>query len=239
MNLLREQAQELLTQLKTIRIGENVRVGIAPPFVYLPIAADILVKTQILLGAQNVHPQPKGAYTGEVSAPQLQSVGVDFVLVGHSERRNLFQEDHDFLAEKVRAVLQQSQVVIFCVGEPLFVREAGKREEFVMLQLVKGLGELSVADMGRVIIAYEPIWAIGTGQRATTADIDSMHGHLRAMLKTNLPHLPTEQVPLLYGGSVQAQNAAEILALDNVDGVLVGGGSLSFEEFERIIRLCD
>ncbi len=189
----------------------------------------------IALGAQNVHPEEKGAFTGEVSAPMLAKLNVRFVIVGHSERREIFGETDDFVNRKVKAVLAAGMQPILCCGETLEEREAGETENKVRRQVTAGLAGVSPADAEAVVVAYEPIWAIGTGRNATPDDANTTISVIRSTLRDVVDET-AGVMRVLYGGSVKPGNAAELMAQPEIDGALVGGASLDADDFARIIQ---
>lgn len=216
--------------------NQAVEVVVCPPFVHLhTIASMFKEQPKLKVGAQNCHHAPKGAYTGEISLPMLQSVGVDYVIIGHSERRQYFHEDDAFLAQKVQATLQAGLQAIFCCGEPLEVREQGQEEAYVQAQLKAALSQLPQAQLSQLIIAYEPIWAIGTGKTASPEQAQAMHQFIRGVLAQLFSPEIAAAMPILYGGSCNAQNAGQIFQQPDVDGGLIGGASLLAEDFGKII----
>jgi triosephosphate isomerase len=186
--------------------------------------------------AQNCHHKTAGAYTGEVSVEMLQSIGVHYCVIGHSERREYNGETNAMLAAKVNLCLETGITPIFCCGEPLEIREAGTQNEFVAAQLKESLFHLSADQIQGLIIAYEPIWAIGTGKTATTAQAQEIHQFLRSVIAAQYGSAVANEIPILYGGSVKANNAAELFASPDVDGGLVGGASLVAQDFIAIIK---
>ncbi len=188
------------------------------------------------IAAQNCYQKKSGAYTGEVSTEMLQSTGIGYCLVGHSERREYFGESNQLLAEKLDRCLESNIVPVFCCGEPLPVREAGTQNDYVEKQLRESLFHLGPDIISTIIIAYEPIWAIGTGKTASTEQAQEMHAHLRAVLAKQYGDEVAQSVSILYGGSVKAANAKELFSCPDVDGGLVGGASLIAAEFLAIIR---
>ncbi len=189
--------------------------------------------SRIRVGGQNLHPLPEGAFTGEISAAMLIEAGATRVLVGHSERRALFREDDAFLAQKVKAALAAGLEPVFCVGETLAERDAGQAEQVIARQVQAGLGSCSSEEIARLVVAYEPVWAIGTGRTATPGQAEAAHAFLRGRLVETWGPAGSE-VPLLYGGSVKPENAAELLARPEINGVLVGGASLDAASFLAI-----
>ena len=212
----------------------GARVMVAPPFTALPAVAHALRGSAIELGAQNVNPEAGGAHTGEVACGMLAALGVGVVIVGHSERRHGYGEDDALIARKLRAVLDAGLEAVLCVGETLAEREAGAAAAVVARQLRAALGTCSAADLGPVTVAYEPVWAIGTGRTASVADADAMHREVRAVVAAIAGSAAAADLVVQYGGSVKPDNAAELLASPQVDGLLVGGASLQAESFARI-----
>ena len=210
-------------------------VVVCPPFPYLENAVGAAAGSRIEIGAQNVHPEGSGAYTGEVSAAMLKDMGIDRCIVGHSERRNIFGEDDAFIREKLRALMEAEIDPILCVGENLVERESGHQEIVVRHQLVAALEGMEDDRALRLCVAYEPVWAIGTGKTATAGQAREMHGFIRGLLQERFGRVVAGAVSILYGGSVNSQNAGEILSQPEVDGVLVGGASLEAESFLAII----
>jgi triosephosphate isomerase len=206
-----------------------VGVAVCPPAVWLDAVAERLRGSGVRLGAQNVHPEDAGAFTGEVSPPMLRDLGVHYAIVGHSERRQLFGETSAFVAEKVRAAQAAGLVPILCVGETLEERESGDAEATVLDQLASSLEGVGSADL---VVAYEPVWAIGTGQTATPDQAQAMHAAIRGALAERFPGA---DIDILYGGSVKPGNAAELFAQPDLDGALVGGASLDAESFAAIV----
>jgi triosephosphate isomerase len=214
----------------------NVQAAVCPPLLYLAAARQAFAGTAIQLGAQNVHPAASGAFTGEVSPRMLKELGVQLCIVGHSERRALFHETDAFVGEKVRALLEVNLRPILCVGETLAEREAGKQTEVVRAQLEGGLKGIPAAAAATLLVAYEPVWAIGTGRTASAAQAQEMHAFIRAWLAGPFGKDGALTIPLLYGGSVTPQNAAGLFAEPDVQGALVGGASLKAESFLGIIQ---
>jgi len=213
----------------------GVQVAVAPPFTALPEVAAAVRGTPIELAAQDVHWEKQGAFTGEVSAAMLADLGVRHCIVGHSERRQFFGETDEWVAKKLRALLEAGVLPIVCVGETLFERDEGKTLDVVERQIKGALAGLPEADLARLTIAYEPVWAIGTGKTATTAQAQEVHAAIRGMLRALGPGA-ADQVRIQYGGSVKPDNAAELMSQPDVDGALVGGASLKAEDFSRIVK---
>src|SRR6266496_17478 len=210
-------------------------VAVAPPFTALAAVVEAARGTRIEVAAQNVHFEAQGAFTGEISAGMLADLGVKHCIVGHSERRQLFGETDEGIRKKAAALLQAGILPIVCVGETLLEREAGRTLEVVSRQVRAALQGLSPADVARLTVAYEPVWAIGTGKTATTAQAQEVHAALRALLR-ELAGGAADQVRIQYGGSVKADNAAELMAQPDVDGALVGGASLKAPDFSQIVK---
>jgi triosephosphate isomerase len=208
---------------------------VCPPATLLAPIGDRLKGSPVRLGAQDCHPKPNGAHTGDIAAPMLADIGCRFVIVGHSERRADHGESDSLVKAKAEAALAAALIPVLCVGETLAVRDRGDALQVVAAQLAGSLPAGASGD--RLVVAYEPVWAIGTGRTPTTADIGAMHEALRAELKRHLG-AEAERVRILYGGSVKGSNATEILAVKGVDGALIGGASLKAEEFLAIARAC-
>ena len=239
MNLNFSQAQALITELKSEQfdITDHRSVVLAVPAPYLQFTTEAFKEVAgFSIAAQNCYAQKSGAFTGEISVEMLTSIGVHHVIIGHSERREIFGEDNTLLAKKVDLALEFGMTPIFCCGEPLPVREAGTQNDFVAEQLKSSLYQLTAEQMSKVVIAYEPIWAIGTGKTATSEQAQEMHAYIRSQLATKYGQALSDGVSILYGGSVKASNAVEIFQQPDVDGGLVGGASLVAKEFAAIIR---
>jgi triosephosphate isomerase len=239
MNLSVSEAETLLDQLLSTdhNLTTNQEAIFAIPSIYIPLAnKKIADKNNFFVAAQNCHPKSNGAYTGEISAPMFASVGVKHIVLGHSERREYFNESDAFLAEKTDAVLAAGSTPIFCCGEPLEIREAGTQNSFVETQLKNSLFHLTADQITKVVIAYEPIWAIGTGKTASSEQAQEIHAYIRSVFATKYGQSIADQISILYGGSVKAANAKEIFSQPDVDGGLVGGASLIATEFAAIIN---
>lgn len=238
MNLTLPQGEALLNDVlgKATTLGKDQLVVFAVPFPYLAQAQQkIAGRAQVFIAAQNCYTKKAGAYTGEVSVEMLQSLGIQWVVLGHSERREYFHESDQFLAEKVNIVLESGMQPIFCCGEPLQIREENTQNTYVANQLQASLYHLSAAQVQKVVIAYEPIWAIGTGKTATSEQAQEMHAFIRAELSKKYGAGVAGNISILYGGSVKAANAKDIFGQSDVDGGLVGGASLIADEFVSII----
>lgn len=238
MNKHRSEALQLTQHIaqQSQSLPQTIEVVLAPPSIHLETVQTVVKDLpQVQVAAQNCHQASHGAYTGEVSAPMLEDLGLGYVILGHSERREYFHEDAALLAKKVNAALASNLKVIFCCGEPLEVREAGTQNAYVQQQLEESLWQRSAEDLSRIVIAYEPIWAIGTGKTATPAQAQAMHHFIRARLAEQYGATAAQQVPLLYGGSCKPSNAAELFAQPDIDGALVGGASLQADDFMAIV----
>jgi triosephosphate isomerase len=239
MNGNYQQAETLLNEVlnANIELKSNQQVVFAVPFPFLIRTNEILgQRANYAIAAQNCHEKPSGAYTGEVSAEMLKSIGITYCIIGHSERREYFAETNKQLAEKTDILLKNNLTPIFCCGEPLQIREAGTQDQHVETQISESLFHLSPDEVSRIIIAYEPIWAIGTGKTATTQQAQDMHAYLRKVLEKKYGTEVASRIPILYGGSVKANNAAELFGSPDVDGGLVGGASLVAQDFIQIIK---
>lgn len=239
MNLTFQQGEQLLDGIlgSDISLAEHQQVIFAVPYPYLLMArSEVEDEAGYTVAAQNCYHKKEGAYTGEVSASMLHSLRINYCVIGHSERREYFNETPAILAEKVNICLENFITPIFCCGEPLPVREAGTQNEYVAAQLKESLFHLSADKVKTLVIAYEPIWAIGTGKTATTAQAQEMHQYLRSVLAGQYGEEVANEIPILYGGSVKANNAKEIFGSPDVDGGLVGGASLVAADFVEIIR---
>lgn len=240
MNTTLQEAQSLATELIGMvnsEVKNNVKIILCPPFPYLlELKSALGAGSRMELGAQNCSEHQSGAYTGEVSALMLKSMEIPYVILGHSERRQYFDETGKLLAQKVDGALANGLKPIFCCGEPLEVREAGQHEQLVKRQVEESLFHLNAEAMKKITIAYEPVWAIGTGKTASAAQAQEMHAVIRKHLASKFGDEIASTIPILYGGSVKADNAKELFACEDVDGGLVGGASLKAREFTEIIK---
>ena len=237
MNKNYDDAKVLFDKIIETNVPEGVEVIMAMPAIYLSWGAEgVYEKGRVNVAAQNCHFKESGAYTGEVSATMLASIDVPYVLIGHSERREYFNEDDALLASKIDAALSAVLNPIFCCGEPLEIRKKGEQNTYVSAQVEKALFHLSAEDLDRIVIAYEPIWAIGTGETASPEQAQEMHQAIRTLLKQKYGRDVSDNMSILYGGSVKPNNAKEIFAQEDVDGGLVGGASLDPEGFQDIIH---
>ncbi len=239
MNLSLEQANQLLEELLATNhsLGSNQLAIFAVPFPYLlPVQQKFGNKQNVYIAAQNCAAAKNGAYTGEVSAEMLSGIGIKYVIIGHSERREYYHEDSSTLIKKVDLALESGIEPIFCCGEPLSIREAGTQNSYVETQLKEGLFHLTKEQLKNFIIAYEPIWAIGTGRTASSDQAQEMHAHIRHVMAGQYGQDIADSISILYGGSVKAANAVDIFGKPDVDGGLVGGASLVASEFAAIIN---
>lgn len=238
MNLSLNEGAELVNDIFNglPQLNDHNQVVIAPPYLHLlQTGAQLSGMQHVYLGAQNCHHESSGAYTGEVSAAMLKSAEVGYVIVGHSERREYFKEDSEMLARKVNQALVNNMCVIFCCGEPLEVRDAHTQNAYVEDQIKAGIFHLSEEHLKNVVIAYEPIWAIGTGRTATSAQAQDMHAHIRSVIRAQYGGDVAENMSIVYGGSCKPSNAKELFDCADVDGGLIGGASLKASEFLGII----
>ncbi len=233
------EAVETVRELCGLLAGvQEVEVAICPPFTAIADVSRVIAEkgADIALGAQNVYPEKEGAFTGEISPPMLASLGVRYVIVGHSERREIIGERDAFIAAKLRAVLDGGMTPILCIGETLQEREAGGAASKVIRQLDEDLQDIGGGEISHMALAYEPIWAIGTGRTATPEDAQEMISLIRQHLAESRGGDAAAGVRILYGGSVKPENAAELMAMPDIDGALVGGASLKASDFAAIVK---
>ena len=237
MNLDLAGALELVNALKA-EVGDDagVDVGVFPPYVYIPAVATALHGSNIIVGAQNLHPEPKGAFTAEIAGPMILDVGATHVIIGHSERRQYFGETDAGVNTKLKAALGYGLKPIVCIGETLAQREAGQMEEVVSAQVKGALADLAADQLGDLVLAYEPVWAIGTGVTATPDQAQEAHAFIRALLGDLYGDDFAAATRVQYGGSVKPANAADLLDQEDIDGALVGGASLQADSFLGIIQ---
>ncbi len=239
MNLTLAQGEQLMNDIvaSEINLNENQSALFAVPFPYLlPIKCITDKKINFYTSAQNCATEKAGAYTGEVSCEMINSIGIPYVVIGHSERREYYNETNEILTKKVNLALENNLKPIFCCGEPLEIREAEAQNSHIEIQLKESLFHLTDNQIKGFVIAYEPIWAIGTGRTATSAQAQEMHAHIRNVLAEKYGKVIADTISILYGGSVKAANSVEIFSQPDVDGGLVGGASLSATEFTTIIN---
>jgi triosephosphate isomerase (TIM) len=237
MNLSLKGAQDLATGLRKELAGvKDVDIAVCPPFVFVPAAVEALQGSNIDVGAQNMYFKDAGAFTGEVAGPMLKDVGCKYVILGHSERRHIFAETDKAVNLKVKAALGFGLEIICCVGELLQERETNKTQDVVSRQVEAGLEDVTPEQMEHITIAYEPVWAIGTGLTATPAQAQEVHAMIRAILAKQFGAAVADAVRIQYGGSVNEKNAKELMSAPDIDGVLVGGASLKIDTFATIVR---
>ena len=237
MNKNLQEGIALATELNNaLSAKPNCDVVICTPFIHLAKVSEVINHNIIGLGAENCADKEKGALTGEVSAEMVKSTGAEYVILGHSERREYYKETYDILKEKVQLALANGLKVIFCIGESLTEREANKQNEVVKAELEGSVFNLSVDDFSKIIIAYEPIWAIGTGKTATSDQAEEIHAYIRSVIAAKYGKEVAENTSILYGGSCKASNAPELFAKPDIDGGLIGGASLKCEDFMGIIK---
>jgi len=227
-----EMLKELIPLVKKIRY---VDIVIAPPFTAISSVIQTVEKTNIMVGAQNMYYEEKGAFTGEVSAIFLKALGCKYVILGHSERRDIFNENDDLINKKLKKALNSDLIPIVCIGEHLEERETGKTKEIIENQFNRTFKDLKSKEISKTIIAYEPIWAIGTGKTATPEQAEEIHIFIRELIESSYGKITAEKVRIQYGGSIKSNNAKEIFEKENIDGGLVGGSSLQSKSFYEII----
>ncbi len=236
MNLGAKDGAALVSQIKDAYDGKltNCEVWVTPPATTLPAVASVLQGSTIRYGAQNAYTEDSGAFTGEIATPMLDEIGASFVIIGHSERRHIFGESNELIAKRTIGLLKKNFTVILCIGEMLPDREAGKTNDVIAEQLGDILKEVTPEMLDNLILAYEPVWAIGTGKVASTKEIAETHAFIAEFCRKNLDG---KCPPILYGGSVKPNNFGEIIKVPLVDGALVGGASISFEPFKALIDI--
>lgn len=233
MNLSQKEAKELCKEVNNMNIGSEIEVYIFPPMLYVSDCKAL--STVVKVGAQNAYQKDHGAFTGEVSMWQLKEAGIDAVLIGHSERREYFGEDNTLLKQKLDSALAHGIKPFFCCGEPLEIRQDGSFLNYVKNQLEESVFHLSAADFEKVVLAYEPIWAIGTGQTASTGQAEEMHAAIRSWVEEKYGSAIAKNTSILYGGSCNPGNAKALFACENVDGGLIGGASLKAADFSVLV----
>jgi len=236
MNMTPAEAERLVVELIPLVKDAACEVVVCPPYVDLALVGKLLVGTNIKLGAQNIHWAPKGAFTGEVSADMLLAMGVSYAIVGHSERRQYFGETDETVNKRAKAALDANITPIICVGESLEQRERGGPDTIVSKQTVAALAGFSAEEVVRSVIAYEPIWAIGTGKTATSEDANTTIKVIRDAIAGVYGHKVADEVRIQYGGSMNAKNATELMAMPEIDGGLLGGASLKSEDFSKVVH---
>ena len=236
MNNDQNETQSLLNELRKYNKPEKIRVIVAPAFTQLSQSVDLLKDDIITVAAQNMNLAVSGAHTGEISVNMLKGVGVNLVVLGHSERRSLYHENNLTLAGKVNTALEAGMEIIFCFGEQLEERKSNRHFNVVKEQLSEALFSLSVAAWSQIILAYEPVWAIGTGETASPDQAQEMHAYIRSLIQEHYNENLAQKVSILYGGSVKPGNAEEIFSMQDVDGGLIGGASLNSGDFMAIVN---
>jgi len=237
MNLDKSSSEHLVKEiLESTQEKKDVQIVLSPPFIYLEqIVKDCVSRPDVLIAAQNCSAYDNGAFTGEVSTNMLKSIGVDYVIIGHSERRQFFSESNDVLMNKISLSLSNNLKVIFCCGEDINQREKDLHFEIIESQLKSTVFKLSANDFSKIVIAYEPIWAIGTGKTATSDQAQEIHGFIRSLITNNYNKDISDNTTILYGGSCKPSNAKAIFSEDDIDGGLIGGASLKSADFTSII----
>jgi triosephosphate isomerase (TIM) len=232
------ESQNLITKLTGGLSNQklNCDVIICPPYTSLSEASTLIKNTSVKLGAQNMFFEDSGAYTAEISAPMLKSVGCEYVIIGHSERRTIFKETNEMINKKIKKALGHKLKVIFCVGETLEEREKSTTMQVIRSQVENGLKDITEETMAEIIIAYEPVWAIGTGRNATPQQAQEVHKFIRDLISNKFSTKTAEDLTIQYGGSVKPDNASELLSQPDVDGALVGGACLKADSFIAIIK---
>jgi triosephosphate isomerase len=238
MNNDLNESEKLIVELKNLLQNEkpNCDIIVCPPFTSLSEASKLLKGSSIKLGAQNMHFEESGAFTGEVSATMLKSVGCEYVIIGHSERRYIFGETDEVINKKIKKALAGGLKAILCVGELLEERESGTTNDVVKRQILKGLAGISAEDMKNIIVAYEPVWAIGTGKTASPAQAQEVHEFIRDLIEIDYSLEIANDLVIQYGGSVKPDNAKELISQKDIDGALVGGACLKADSFLGIIK---
>jgi triosephosphate isomerase (TIM) len=236
MNMTPAEAEQLVVELIPLVKDAACDVVVCPPYIDLAVVGKLLVGTNIKLGAQNIHWAPKGAFTGEVSADMLLAMGVGYAIVGHSERRQYFGETDETVNKRAKAALEANITPIICVGESLEQRESGVTDTIVSKQTVAALAGFSAEEAVRSVIAYEPIWAIGTGRTATSEDANTTIKVIRDAIAGVYGRKVSDEVRIQYGGSMNAKNATELMAMPQIDGGLIGGASLKSEDFSKVVH---
>jgi len=231
-----EDTAEFIKQLIPLVADSPATVFLAVPFTSIRLASDLAKEHNIVIGAQNMNDASEGAFTGEIAAKMLIDAGAKFVIVGHSERRQIFKEDDAFINRKIKRALESDLIPILCIGETLEEREAGKTEDVIKFQLTHALEEVTGEQILNVLIAYEPLWAIGTGKTATPELAEEIHQICRSHIKEMWNEEIAEQVVIMYGGSVKPSNARSLMGQKDIDGLLVGGASLTVESFSQIVN---
>lgn len=236
MNNDREETKTLINSLNSLSFPQDLRVMVAPSYIHLSDAVEMVKDSNLEVLAQNMHFLNNGAFTGEVSVKMLKSIGVNIVILGHSERRIYYNENDDSLKEKIKIALENNFEIIFCFGEQLSDRKNGKHFDVIEDQLSVPLFHLQSSNWKNIILAYEPVWAIGTGETATPNQVQEIHSFIRTLITNKYSLDLANSISIIYGGSVKSNNSQEIFSKQDVDGGLIGGASLDFKEFVKIIE---
>ena len=236
MNNTISDSLALIEEIKKHKLNENVEAVVCVPFTSLSEVKKAIESTNIKLGAQNLHWEENGAYTGEISPLMLKEIGIDYCIIGHSERRQYFNETDETVNKKIKTALKHNIKPIVCVGETLEEREAGREEEIVKEQVLKAFEDIDIKDVENIVIAYEPIWAIGTGKTASSEDANQMCKFIRSIIKRKYEEKTGENIRIQYGGSVKPNTIKELMEKEDVDGALVGGASLVAEDFVKLVN---
>ncbi|MDO4661557.1 MAG: triose-phosphate isomerase [Tissierellia bacterium] len=236
MNMTVTEAKAFANELKSLDLDSSVEKGICAPAIDLYSVKEILKDTDVKVGAENMYFEESGAFTGEISPKMLNDLDIDYVILGHSERREIFKEDDELINKKVKSALDHNLIPILCVGETLEERESGKAYEKVENQIRKDLSDVEKEAMEKIVIAYEPIWAIGTGKTASAEDADDMCKFIRELIGKIYDENASEVIRIQYGGSVKPANVVELMDKENIDGGLIGGASLKPDSFEKLVN---
>ncbi|MCX7696981.1 MAG: triose-phosphate isomerase [Bacteroidales bacterium] len=236
MNQDKSSVKSFFSFFENYTFNQQIELIIFPPFLYMPLAHELNKNNLFKLGAQNVHYEEKGAYTGEIALYMLKEFDVQFVLIGHSERRKYFLETSEILVKKLKHVLKYDLTPVFCCGEELTHRYQNRHMDIVYGQLMQTIFQFSAEEIKKMIIAYEPVWAIGTGVNATPEQAQEMHHFIRQSINEHFNSNIADDIPILYGGSITAENAHEIFSMPDVDGGLIGGASLKPDSYEAIVK---
>ena len=236
MNKTIKESIEFAKELKEIQLDKNIEAVICPPYTALGELAKFFANTSVAIGAQNVHYEDSGAFTGEVSAPMLKEIGVTYVIIGHSERREYFGETDHMVNQKLLKALEANLTPIVCVGESLDQREAGITEKVIKAQMEAAFKDVKIEDIKDIVVAYEPVWAIGTGKTATKEEANQVCGFIRSLIGDLYSKDEAEKIRIQYGGSVKPSNIKELMAEKDIDGALIGGASLKADEFASMVN---
>lgn len=240
MNKTNSEAAAFASDLKKkVASIQKTEMVVCPPFTALAIVAQTLQGSRVKVGAQNLYWEPAGAFTGEISTGMLESAGCEYVIIGHSERRQYFGETNQSVNKKIKQTLTSRLTPIFCIGETLQQRQNNQTEQVVRTQIVEGLDGLTAEQVLRLVIAYEPVWAIGTGVTATPEQAEAVHHFIRELFRTNYDDRTADALPILYGGSVKPDNIQELISKPDIDGALIGGASLNVDGFVQMIKVSE